>query len=149
MFPRFASALNAQGWLLIVGQEALEDLPWLPAFRRIIARYSTNQDFQPFNLLDEIQSRGLFRIHGRLATSTQPFTQSIEDYVESIHARNGFSRDRMTTDKARAFDTEVTELLRSHHPDGLILGSNRSWITWGKPLLLDSDSGSTAITPHH
>lgn len=133
VFPRFASALKAEGWLLIIGQEALEDLPWLPALKRIVARYSTNQHFQPFDLLDEIQSRGLFQIHGRKATAFQPFTQSIDDYVESIHARNGFSRDRMTADAARAFDAEVIDLLNLHHTDGMIRGTNRSWITWGKP----------------
>lgn len=134
VFPRFASALKTEGLLIIVGQEALEELPWLPALKRIVARYSTNQHFQPFDLLDEIQSRGLFQIHSRQATAFQPFTQTIDDYVESIHARNGFSRDRMTAEAARAFDAEVIDLLNLHHPDGMIQGTNRSWITWGKPL---------------
>ena len=135
VFPRILGSLDPAGWLVIVSQTALEDLPWLPGLQEIIARYSTNQDFQPFDLLGELDDRGLFELRGRRSTWPVPFAQTIDDYIDAIHARNGFSRDRMTAEAAGDFDAEVRQLLRSHHPDGTIRGRNQAHIHWGRPLL--------------
>ena len=135
VFPRMVGALDPEGWLIIVNQTALEDFPWMEDLKQIIARYSTNQDFEPFDLIAELDSRSLFDLKGRKSTWPVPFAQSVEDYIDSIHARNGFSRDRMTPSAAAAFDTEVRELLLSHHPEGRIDGRNQAHIHWGKPQL--------------
>ena len=133
VFPRIAGALDPNGWLVIVSQTALEDLPWHGGFKEIVGRYSTNQHYEPFDLLDELASRGLFELRGRKSTWPVPFSQSIGDYVDSVHARNGFSRDRMAPDAAAAFDAEVRELLLAHHPDGTLRGRNQAHIYWGRP----------------
>jgi len=135
VFPRMVGALDPEGWLVIVSQTVLEDLPWTTDLQQIIARYSTNQDFQPFNLMEALESRGLFAARGRKSTWPIPFTQSIDDYIGSIHARNGFSRDRMTPQAAADFDRQVRELLLAHHPEGVIRGRNQAHIRWGKPQL--------------
>lgn len=135
VFPRMLGALDPEGWLVVVSQTALEELPWATDLKQIIARYSTNQDFQPFDLMEALESRGLFDLRGRKSTWPVPFSQSVEDYIDSIHARNGFSRDRMTSEAAADFDSEVRELLTAHHPDGLIQGRNQAHISWGKPQL--------------
>jgi SAM-dependent methyltransferase len=133
VFPRMVGALDPDGWLVIVSQTALEDFPWATDLRRIIARYSTNEDYRPFDLVEELESRGLFVLSGRKSTWPVPFSQTVEDYIDSIHARNGFSRDRMTSEAATNFDGEVRELLLSHHPDGQIHGRNQAHTRWGKP----------------
>ena len=71
--------------------------------------------------------------------STWPvrFSQTIDDYIESLHARNGFSRDRMAPEAAAAFDAEVRALLEAHHPDGIIRGRNQAHVVWGRPRLPD------------
>ena len=45
------------------------------------------------------------------------FQQSIDDYVESFHSMNGFTRERMTEEAAHAFDIEVRELVPKYCPD--------------------------------
>ncbi len=135
VFPKLVGALDPEGWLIIVNQSALTGFPWERDLDRIIARYSTNQDYQPYDLIEELQSRGLFELRGRKSTWPEPFSQSVADYLDSIHARNGFSRDRMTPAAASAFDAEVCNLILAHHPDGQIEGRNQAHIQWGKPRL--------------
>lgn len=133
VFPRIAGALDPGGWLVLVTQAALEDLPWQSELTQIIGRYSTNQDYQPYDLLRELDSRGLFELKGRKSTWPVPISQSVDDFIDSLHARNGFSRERMAPEAATSFDSEVRELLLSHHPDGVIRGRNQAHIQWGKP----------------
>lgn len=135
VFPRMVGALDPEGWLVLVDQTALADLPWMTDLVQIIERYSTNQDYEPYDLLGELTDRGLFDLKGTKSTWPVPFAQSVDDYIDSIHARNGFSRDRMTAQAAADFDREVRELLLSHHPDGTISGRNQARIRWGKPQL--------------
>jgi len=45
------------------------------------------------------------------------FQQSIDDYVESFHSMNGFSRERMTEEATHGFDSEVRELVSKYCPD--------------------------------
>ena len=133
VFPRLVGALDPEGWLLLISQNALDDLPWQNALDRIIPRYSTNQDFRPYDLIDELETRGLFDLRGRKSTWPIRFSQTIDEHVDSIHARNGFSRDRMPVESAAAFDADVRTLLLAHHPDGIIHGRNQAHILWGKP----------------
>src|SRR3712207_7136062 len=49
-----------------------------------------------------------------------PFRQPIADYVESIHSRNGFSRERMTREAAAAFDAAVHDLVSLACPSGVV-----------------------------
>ena len=124
---------SGHSWLVIIGQSALDDLPWADELIQIIKSYSTNSDFAPYNLIEELQSRGLFELKGKRSTWPIPFSQSVEDFIDSIHARNGFSRDRMTPEAAAEFDTQVHDLLTAHHPDGIIRGRNQAHVHWGKP----------------
>ena len=135
VFPRLVGALDPQGWLILIGQNALDDLPWQLDLRSIIPRYSTNQDFRPYDLIAELTDRGLFDLRGSKSTWPVRFSQTIDDYIESMHARNGFSRDRMQAGAAADFDAEVRALLEAHHPDGIIQGRLQARVSWGKPRL--------------
>jgi F420H(2)-dependent quinone reductase len=52
----------------------------------------------------ELAARGLFKLIGIKTTAPVLFRQSVDAYVESFHARNGLSRDRMNANAAREFD---------------------------------------------
>ena len=97
VFPRFRAALSPAGYLALASREA-PDLPWDGELRALLRRYSTNRAFRPggYSLLAELDTRGLFRVEGERRTAPAPFQQPVDAYVESLHARNGFSRDRMT-----------------------------------------------------
>jgi trans-aconitate methyltransferase len=132
VMPRFRAALAPHGVLAIIGEGA-QPLPWDAEVHRIIGRYSTNRDYQPIDLIEELESRSVFQKLGEQQTAPVPFTQSVDDYIESWHARNGLSRDRMPNAGA-AFDADMKDLLSSACKDGPIEMQIVGTVTWGLPL---------------
>ena len=118
--------------LAIVYDEQMPN-PWDATLREIIRRYSTNRKFQPYSTLEELARRGLFQQQGQQRTAPVPFTQSVNDYIESFHARNGFSRQRMRKDEADGFDAEVKALLAGSCPTGEVTLQVTALVVWGKP----------------
>jgi hypothetical protein len=141
--PRLRDALVPGGYLAIVGRGAPPP-PWAGELQRLIDRYSTNRDYQPYDLVEELEARGLFRKAGEHHTAPVPFRQSLDDYVESIHSRNGFSRDRMTPRAAAEFDAAVKTLVSRACPGGTVEMQVASTIVWGWPCPGDLDAGGRA-----
>ena len=136
---RLAAALHPDGWLVLTGGRAFVDAPWQTDLRRLLARYSTNRAFRPYDLVDELTRRGLFAEAGRRTVPGEAFEQSVDDYVESVHTRNGFSRMRMAPADADAFDHALRALVLAHHPDGVVRGSTPATVVWGRPGPASSD----------
>lgn len=130
---RFRELLAPGGRLAIVNRIGQRN-PWAADLQQLINRYSTNREYQPYDLLEELAQRGLFHVAGSERTAFEPFTQSIDDYVESIHSRNGFSRDRMTVEAATAFDNAVRKLLQSHANDDIVTLQIGASVVWGEPI---------------
>lgn len=134
VLPRFSRLLTPGGYLAVV-DVAPEPPPWQDAFG-FIREYSMNKDFQPYDIMtitQELAARGLFEQHGIKTTAPVPFRQSVEEYVESFHARNGLSRDRMDAEVARAFDEKLRELLHQHCRNEIVELQIRGRVVWGKP----------------
>ena len=55
----------------------------------LLARYSTNQEYEPYDLLKELIERGLFRPEGSHDTPSRDLTSTVGDYLESFHSANG------------------------------------------------------------
>jgi trans-aconitate methyltransferase len=129
VLPKVASGLEAGGMLAIIDREL--ECPWNKEILKLIPAYSTNKKFQRYDLIDELSSRELFKEAGRKTTAPVPFSQSIEDYIESFHSRNGFSRERMGRDAAGEFDAAVREVVsrQGARVDGVIIAT----IVWGRP----------------
>ncbi|HVL23899.1 MAG TPA: class I SAM-dependent methyltransferase [Thermomicrobiales bacterium] len=132
VLPRFRDALAPSGMLAIVS-DITDAVPWREPLQALIDRYSTNRKFRPYNVIDEVERRGLFRPLGHHRTAAIPFTQTIEDYVGSFHARNGFSRDRMAPADAAAFGRDAAALVREYAPDGTVTLRVTGEIVWGLP----------------
>jgi trans-aconitate methyltransferase len=132
VMPRFAEMLTPNGRLAILGLN-YSPQPWDEELYAIINHYSTNQDYQPYDLIDELTKRRLFEEHGRQDTAPTRFVQSREHYLESWHSRNGLSRQRMG-EQAAVFDQEVRELLVQYGANGRIESEIIGHVTWGKPL---------------
>lgn len=129
---RFREAL-APGAYLAITERGEGRSPWWDDLLRLIVRYSTNKDFQPYNVISELESRGLFTKIGERATEPYPFEQPIAAYIESIHSRNGFSRDRMSPEDADAFDSAVRELVAPYARDGVLRLEVSASVIWGVP----------------
>ncbi len=132
VLPRLGRALSPSGVLAIVGVSDGPN-PWDSDLQAIINRYSTNREFERYDLIEELELRGLYSRLGERRTAPVRFIQSIESYVESFHARNGFSRERMLPEDAAAFDAAVTELVSIHCPDGLVELQITGNVVWGVP----------------
>ena len=133
VFPRFRECLTRNGYMAIVGQKN-SPMPWDgDLFKKIIPTYATNQDFVPYNLVEELESRNLFHKNGEKSAKPVSFQQIIEDYVESFHSMNGFSRERMTEEAAHDFDSEVRELVSKYCPEGEMELQSVGKVVWGNP----------------
>jgi SAM-dependent methyltransferase len=132
VFPAIARSLSPSGFLIIVCDRLLVGLPWRERERELIARYSTNREFRPYDLASELATRELFTEAGRKECSEPRFSQSIDDYVESFHSRNGFSRERMGA-SAADFDRELRELVLGHMPSGRVEAKVVTTVIWGRP----------------
>lgn len=130
-WPRLDSMLTPDGWLAIVG-ETDRRKPWTADLGSIITRFSTNRDYAPYNLVEELVARGLFSPAGQRQTAAVPFEQSIDDYVESFHSRNGLSQQRMGSERAAAFDAEVRALLYGWCPSARVELSIVGQVIWGR-----------------
>ena len=133
VLPRFKEVLVPGGYLAIVDQNTLPE-PYYIVLREIIPRYTTNKDFEPYDLIEELERRDLFQKVGEKTTAPVPFVQSIDDYIESFHSRNGFSRDRMAPDQAAAFDQEARNILLKSHKDGVVPLQVVGSVIWGLPM---------------
>jgi SAM-dependent methyltransferase len=131
VLPRFRQLLLPGGYLALIFKDIMPP-PWDIAIREIIGRYSTNKEYQPYDLLAELQSRGLFVKQGEKRTAPVWFRQSVDAYVESWHSRNGLSRDRMEPAAAAAFDEEVRSLITPFCPQGVIEAQLTGYIVWGR-----------------
>lgn len=133
VMDRIAASLTPRGWLVIVNEGLATRPPWMDQLLPIIVRYSTNREFRPYDPVEELRSRDLFRVEGWKRVGPVPFTQPVDDYVGSFHARNGLSRDRMRPDDAAAFDAEAAAVVAPHAEDGLVTLQVTASAVWGLP----------------
>ena len=131
VFPRFREVLAPNGYVALVDARVIP-LPRDDDLRKIIKRFSTNPAYQPVDLIKELEMRGLFQKLGEKQTSPLPFVQSIDDSVESFHARSSLSREYMTQEGAAAFDAEVRALLSKYCTEGRIKMQVVGKVIWGK-----------------
>ena len=106
---------------------------WYDALREIIPRYSTNKEFQAYDLVSLLQQHGLFQVVGQKVMAPVPFVQSVDEYIESFHARNGFSKERMGAEQAEAFDNEARAILLKTYSDGVMNLHIVGQVVWGIP----------------
>ncbi len=132
VMPRFREVLLPGGFVAITGSGARPEW-WEGKIGPIIRHYSTNRYFQPYDLIEELEKRGLFQKCGEKETAPVPFVQSIEDYIESFHSRNGLSRERMGDEIAATFDREVREVVTPMAKVGMLEFQVTGQVIWGLP----------------
>ncbi|GCE23343.1 class I SAM-dependent methyltransferase [Dictyobacter kobayashii] len=131
VLPRFQQLLVAGGYLAVVEHVTQPD-HW-SLLSKIIPRYTTNNDYEPYDMMAVLEKHGLFKTVGTRQTQFVPFPQSIDDYIASYHSRSGFSKERMGLEQATAFDQEAREILFATYNDGIVPLQIASNIIWGLP----------------
>ena len=132
VMPRFRASLAPGACLAIVSLK-VAPTPWHKDLLRAIQRFSTNREFQPHDLVEELELRHLFDKVGEQDTEVVPFTQPVEEYIEAIHSMNGFSRQRMLSQEAAAFDEEALRIVRPFADEGTVELQTSANIVWGLP----------------
>jgi ubiquinone/menaquinone biosynthesis C-methylase UbiE len=132
VLPIFARSLTEHGSLAIV-ERSTSPTPWDEGLETLIGQFSTNSEYQPYDLVEELQKRHLFRQEGIFQSQPVVFVQSAGDFIESIHSRNGFSRQRMGAGAAEAFDHEVANLLSPYLQEGFLTLGVIGYVVWGRP----------------
>ncbi len=132
VLPRLHEVLTSKGCLAIIEQNT-QPTAWHAELAEIIPKFSTNAKYQSYELVEELEMRGLFQQTGVKATQPIPFMQSVDDYIESFHSRNGFSRERMEPEMATQFDHEAKKILLKKYPDGVLSFHVVANVTWGFP----------------
>jgi hypothetical protein len=98
--------------------------------------YSVVQDFQPHDVVVEIERRGLFTRLGERHFGPQPWRPTVGEYLECRHSQRGFGRVHMGSGCASAFDAAIRDALRDlvRVDDGgrLDLGVEAR-VVWGVP----------------
>ena len=135
LLPHLQTLLTPNAMLVIL-EIAYAPVPWSDALGMLIQQYSTIRDYQRIDLVAELVRRGLFCVIGKLQTDPIPFTQPLDAYIESFHGRAAFSRARMTSPDAHAFDQALRHLVSSVHPVQVEM-SIMVDIVWGKPVRPD------------
>jgi hypothetical protein len=129
--PAIARALSPGARLVLL--DRAEQVPWESELGALVARHSTNRDYVPYDLVEELTRRGLFVEEGRRTTAPVRYTQTVEDYIESFHSRNGFSRARMNAQAARDFDEGVSSAVQPHLENDMVPLVTRCELVWGRP----------------
>jgi SAM-dependent methyltransferase len=136
VLPRLAGALSPAGSLALLtvgGPIASADETLQEGIVRLIRRYSTFHDWRPdFDVVVELERRGLFDQEGQVEIGPVPFRQSVDEYVESFHARASLSWERMDRANLTAFDSALRQLVLNRLGDTVELAV-RATIRWGKP----------------
>ncbi len=133
VLPRFARLLAPGGYLAIVHRSDLAPA-WQEDLGALIARYSTARFYETFDLIEELERRGLFEVVGRFTSAPRDARQSVDEYVESFHSRSSFSRETMPRADAGAFGAALRSLVAPWSNDGFVQLQTVGEIVWGYPL---------------
>ena len=131
VFRRFKESLTPTGKLALVSRDwgIDRDLE-----SRIFGRYATNQDYAPINVIYELESRGVFVKQGerRVGPVSQTFT--VDEYIESRHSQQSFSRERMGQERAGEFDDKLRAMWKAKIGSGRCDVQVSMSVVWGRPL---------------
>jgi SAM-dependent methyltransferase len=131
VLPKVRVTLAPGAHLAIVSARC--EPPWSGELLRPIRRYSAMQDFQRYDLIEELAARGVFAKLGEATAGPLPFTRTVDDYVEGLHASAGLARDRMGAENARAFDEQARIIVAPYASEGVLNLEASAHVVWGTP----------------
>ena len=131
-FPRFRSMLTPHGFLALIYRRTFP-MPWDADLRKLRTQFLTRQSRGWPTVIEELVTRGFFHKQGERETAPVPFLQSVDDFIEGLHSRSGFSVERMGQQKAAEFDHQVRTLLSKYHSGAMLPFQVTATVTWGLP----------------
>lgn len=130
IFPKLKNFLKPEGKLLLIYRDYVS-LPEINSIVSIIQRYSTNDEWEDYDIKKCLENRGFFTNVNEKQTEPIILQQSINGFIESIHSRNGFSKERMKPENINLMHQEINEVLAPHVEDNKFAFSITATLMWG------------------
>jgi len=118
VLPKIAAALAEGARFGVISRE--ESAPWGTDFLQIIPGFSAAKAYRPRDLVAEIESAGLGECERRIVFGPEPFSQTVDDYVELQHSRGAFALRRMGAKRSAEFDHALRAILADYAVDGRV-----------------------------
>jgi len=132
VLPRFRESLAAGARVAIVDTETTHSGEWRPDMLAVIRRYSpVEHHLETHEIVAELVERGLFALEGEQRTPTEPFDQSIDDYLRLLGSTSTLSRSTLGP-RADAFEAECREVFARHGMER-IRSDLVGYVAWGWP----------------
>lgn len=133
VFPLFREVLHSDGYVVIIERNELPTV-WEDGLRKLITAYSNYKNFEPYDLIVELEKRQVFQVIGHEMTAPAGSMQSVDDYIASFHSRSNLSPDVMKAEDVEAFDNQLRSLVEPYSRDGQLELNTVATLVWGKPL---------------
>lgn len=130
VLPRFGAASSARAHVAIV-ERTWDDAPWRGALKAVIARWSTNREFRPYDVVEEVTRRGLFRTLGSRTLLGAHVDMTPDRFLDALHSQNGLARSALGPDRSAAFDAEVRTAVSPFQRGGRLPVPAGASVTWG------------------
>ena len=109
-------------------------VPWDADLLPLIQRFTHMQNYDTYDLAEELEARGFFRLVGEKTTAPLSWTQSVEDYIGSFHSMSGLATEGMRPEAVIEFDQRLRELVTPYSSDGRLTLQTTANLQWGKPM---------------
>jgi SAM-dependent methyltransferase len=132
VLPRIGRSLTPSGSLALVGRNELPP-PWQDGLMDLISRYSTLKRYREFNLVEALESAGLFTVTDSVTLDAVSHDQPVEDYIASFFSRSSLTREALGVGAADAFAHELRQLVRPHAVLEVVSLQLAPRVTFGRP----------------
>ena len=155
LFPRLGAHASPGHVFAAISGDTPFAPPWEADWHGFLGKWVPALTGQPFDPDRKAEEWAIYEtylnIAGREYFLSEPFEQSIEDFMRCQHSRDTFAPSKLGA-RSLVFDTELAEMLRPYAKDGLLRFHVHSKLVWGgiKPRPSDpqrSDRSSRDAAP--
>ena len=132
VMPRFRLALAPGARVAVVDTETSHSGDWRPEMLDIIRRYSPlEHHVETPEMVSGLVKQGLFVVEGEERTASEPFDQSVDEYLRLLGSTSTLSRFTLGS-RAAAFEAECRELFARRAMER-IRSDVVAYVAWGRP----------------
>jgi SAM-dependent methyltransferase len=131
--PRFAEMLSPHGMLAIVYRDWIRADSVRDQLRKVYSRHGANPDYKPLDPVVELERGGLFTRIGTHTTAPQPWSPTLNEFIDCHHSQCSFILEKMRD--PQAFESELADVAKDLlvGADGRYLLDVVAEIAWGRP----------------
>lgn len=133
-FARLSGHVSAGHRVAVISGDDAHDPPWQPQWLDFLTRWVPIATGRPFDhegkAIDRASYREYLDIEGSTVLPSEPFEQTVEDFVRCQHSRDTFASSRLGAISSR-FDEELASLLSPYAIGGQLTYRTATRLVWG------------------